>query len=133
MYTRSMKTIYLSLVHTGSWGYLLNEIPIVDHLWPYLVEAIFMCIVSCPEIGQGARDEILAVFTPIVKLPTYIFRLQMKMRLIHLTSVYWLTHSPVRILLLYLIWSLSPGSGLVNYSTQKTPATFLWLIPGFSF
>ena len=27
MYTRSMKTIYLSVVHTGSWGYLFYEVP----------------------------------------------------------------------------------------------------------
>ena len=27
VYTRSMETIYLSLVHTGSWGYLFHEIP----------------------------------------------------------------------------------------------------------
>ena len=27
MYTYSMETIYLSLVHTGSYGYLFHEIP----------------------------------------------------------------------------------------------------------
>ena len=27
VYTRSMETIYLSLVHTGSWGYLFHTIP----------------------------------------------------------------------------------------------------------
>ena len=43
-----------------------------------------------------------------------VFKLQMKWKLIQLNSVYWLTHSSVRIMLLYFIRSLSPGSGLVT-------------------
>ena len=42
MYTRSMETIYLSLVHTGSRGYLFHEIHSIKtlHFDPYLLEGV---------------------------------------------------------------------------------------------
>ena len=36
VYTRSMEIIYLSLVYTGSWGYLFHEIPCTTSPEPFL-------------------------------------------------------------------------------------------------
>ena len=47
-------------------------------------------------------------------MPNFSFKLQWNRRLyIYPRSTHLLTHSSVSIMLLYLIWSLSPGSGLV--------------------
>ena len=42
-YTRSMETIYLSLVHTGSSGYLFMKSPVGDYLYHnLLVDTIYV-------------------------------------------------------------------------------------------
>ena len=45
MYTSSMETIYLSLVHTGSWGNLFHEIPSISTIF------IIVCITSLSFFG----------------------------------------------------------------------------------
>ena len=39
---------------------------IVDHIGLLLVEVTYMSYFSCPVIGQGARDEMIAAFLTIV-------------------------------------------------------------------
>ena len=67
MYTRSMETIYLSLVHTGSWGYLFHEIPgsvygvIIS--WPHWSEPLsrhtFLADISANRVGPLRKYKFL--------------------------------------------------------------------------
>ena len=41
---------------------------------------------------------------------------------------HWLTHSSVRIMLLYPIWSLSPGSGLIIYVFNLVHLDFIYIL-----
>ena len=90
---------YLSIPEgTGSCGYLFHEILGIN---TYILK-------------KSLTENFLTHY--VVFIYKYIFMLQMKRKLIHWFPVYSLTHSSVRIQLLYPIWSLCPGAGLVLYT-----------------
>ena len=61
------------------------------------------------EVSEGVIHNLKKMVRTLKGPDTY--KLQIKWKL---PSVYSLTHWSVRIMLLYPVWSLSPGSGLVN-------------------
>ena len=105
--------------------------------WPNLSTELFCSIYMIPQYNEEFSD-LVSPRIPSYDLPagekhwflrmepqtlrddTQFLKLQIKWKLVHLSSIYLYIPLLVRITLLNSIWSLSPGSRLVSFSCLTT-------------